>query len=145
MNRVSSIDGFQFDHDTVGHNQVNAVPAVEANVLVDQWEWFLPFKRRAAKYKLVRKTFFVRKFKQSRAERSMHLNSRAYDGASRYPSFPTAETRSRFLNVQIKRLLIIRNRHIPPELRLHRIVQRIKRRRLPMNQERLLRRRLKSR
>src|SRR5580692_2309881 len=74
MDRIYFLDGFNFNHDAVGHHQVQAVATIELYAFVGNRKRLLLFDVQAALAKFKNQTSFVGRFQQSRTNCAMNFH-----------------------------------------------------------------------
>ena len=73
----------QFDDDDAINQQVQALPAINAHTVVDDWDFNLPLDAMPALDKLVVQTGLVRRFEESGSQCTMDRNRCADHAASK--------------------------------------------------------------
>ena len=77
MQRYQISDCFDLYHDYVFNDEVQAIPAIQPNAFVNEWQGLLPFELEIDACKLKRKAFVVSGFQQTRTERTMDVHRKS--------------------------------------------------------------------
>ena len=77
MDRQQSLDSFDFNNQVAFEDDIQPIPAIQLNALIEDRQRHLSGKWDAGLPQLQTETFFVCGFKQSGPERSVHGNREA--------------------------------------------------------------------
>jgi hypothetical protein len=73
MDRSKPFDGFEFDDDSGFNQKIDAIPAFEFHVLINERHGLLAFHLQIPQFQLSRQTFFIRGFQQTGSEQTMDV------------------------------------------------------------------------
>ena len=77
VDRVQSGDGFHLYDDDLFHKEIQPIPTVEFDTLIEHWNWLLPFKLAAAGPHFEGWPGFICRFEEARSQFLMDRNSAA--------------------------------------------------------------------
>ena len=68
-----AVDCLDFDDDGIFHKDIETIPSINTNVIIDDWQFHLRLERQASLLDFVSKAMLIGRIQQPRTERPVDL------------------------------------------------------------------------